>query len=98
MQVDVIESNYAILEQSVSAAQDFHEAERAHDRYLHRLITQSFLSHGSLCKDLSEVFGHVRELCGVISRARDTGVDWKKVQVCAQKGNMPGTVGGFLVV
>jgi hypothetical protein len=66
----------------VAAAQDFSEAERAHDRFLHALVTQSFLSHASLCRQFGEVFGQARRLCGIVARARGgEGVDWAAVQV-----------------
>ncbi|KAI8466120.1 MAG: gamma tubulin interacting protein [Monoraphidium minutum] len=81
LQVDVIESNFSALERRVAAAQDFSEAERAHDAFLHALVTQSFLGHASLCRQFGEVFGQARRLCGVVARARaGEGVDWRQVQ------------------
>ncbi len=80
--MDVIESNYSVLEQRIAAAQDFWEAERAHERYLHNLVTQSFLSHASLCRQFGEVFGQARDLCQLVAQARANGVDWGRVKVC----------------
>lgn len=83
----MIESNFAVLERRVAAAQDFSEAERAHDCFLHALVTQSFLSHASLCRQFGEVFGQARRLCGVVARARGgEGIDWKQVEVRGEGG------------
>ncbi|WIA33536.1 hypothetical protein OEZ86_006660 [Tetradesmus obliquus] len=80
LQLDVVESNYARLQEKVAAAQDFEEAERAHDRFLQALVAQSFLGSGILGKQLSEVFGQSAALCRLVKGAREDGIDWPQVQ------------------
>jgi hypothetical protein len=61
--------------------QDFAEAEHAHERFLHALVTQSFLSHQILGRQLSQVFGQSSALCRLVRGARERGIDWQQVQV-----------------
>lgn len=61
--------------------QDFAEAEHAHERFLHALVTQSFLSHTSLVRQLGQVFEQTSALCRLVKGARERGIDWAQVQV-----------------
>ncbi|KAF8058112.1 GCP4 [Scenedesmus sp. PABB004] len=80
LQLDVVETNYARLVDKVAAAQDFAEAEHAHERFLHALLTQSFLSHTSLVRQLGEVFGQTSALCRLVRGARERGIDWEQAR------------------
>ncbi|KAF6261046.1 gamma-tubulin complex component protein [Scenedesmus sp. NREL 46B-D3] len=80
LQLDVVESNYAKLQEKVAAAQDFAEAEHAHERFLHALVTQSFLSHQMLGNQFSQVFEQSSALCRLVRGARERGIDWQQVQ------------------
>lgn len=66
LQTDVIESNWRLLEVRMAAAQDFGEAEDAHRCFLADLVTQSFLSQSTICRNIGDVFGHVLELCSLV--------------------------------
>ncbi len=55
-QVDVIETNFAQLEQRVAAAQDYGEVERAHAGYLHALMAQCFLTTHTMSRTISTIF------------------------------------------
>ena len=59
-QLDVIESNYKVLEERVGAARDFAEAERAHAAYLHALLSQCFLNTGTITRAIGAVFTQVQ--------------------------------------
>eukprot|EP00775_Hariotina_reticulata_P005315 gene5317-5550_t len=81
LQLDVVEVNYARLQEKVAAAQDFSEAEHAHERFLHALVTQSFLGHSAIVKQIGEVFGQTRALCRLVKGARERGIDCDAVEV-----------------
>jgi hypothetical protein len=61
--------------------QDFAEAEHAHERFLHALVTQSFLSHQLLGRQFGEVFEQSSKLCRLVRGARERGIDWEQVKV-----------------
>jgi hypothetical protein len=61
--------------------QDFSEAEHAHERFLHALVTQSFLGHSAIVKQIGEVFGQTRALCRLVRGARERGIDCDAVTV-----------------
>ncbi|CAD7697778.1 unnamed protein product [Ostreobium quekettii] len=97
IQVDVIESNYAQLQQRIADAQDFMEAERAHNRYLSTLIFQSFLSTVSISRLLQQVFRACHSLCTMV-RLDDgsptcDAADWRKVERLGREFNA--SVGSF---
>ncbi len=59
-QLDVIESNFKVLEERIGAAHDFAEAERAHSAYLHALVNQCFLNTGTITRAIGAVFTQVQ--------------------------------------
>eukprot|EP00878_Enallax_costatus_P030452 GHUV01033156.1.p1 GENE.GHUV01033156.1~~GHUV01033156.1.p1 ORF type:complete len:360 (+),score=144.69 GHUV01033156.1:480-1559(+) len=80
LQVDVVESNFAQLQAKVAQAQDFSEAEYAHERFLHALVSQSFLGHHTLTNHLGEVFSQVMELSRLVQGSREQGIDWDAIK------------------
>ncbi|KAK3232936.1 Gamma-tubulin complex component 4 [Cymbomonas tetramitiformis] len=62
-QVDVIEVEYSNMQDSIAAAHDFAEVERAHSIYLSRLLSQTFLENEVVSQSLTDVFHHVKTLC-----------------------------------
>jgi len=75
IQVDVIESNYSQLESSISAAQDFAAAERAHSACLHSLMQQSFLNVGRISRCFTNIFRQVQELCVLVDSLHHPAAD-----------------------
>jgi hypothetical protein len=55
-QLDVIESNFKLLEEGIGAAHDFAEVERVHTSYLHALVNQCFLNTGTITRAIGTVF------------------------------------------
>ena len=78
-QVDVIESNYKVLEEHVGAAQDFAQAERAHTHFLHALVNQCFLNTGTITRAIGAVFTQVQVWgCGKVESGRVGGKKARK--------------------
>ncbi|KAL3153823.1 Gamma-tubulin complex component 4, variant 2 [Trebouxia sp. C0010 RCD-2024] len=68
VQVDVIEAQSSILSQCIANAQDFSEAERAHQTFLDAVVTQSFLDMKAISQMLEGVFGLCQRLCGFVQK------------------------------
>jgi len=67
-QMDVIEVQHAQLNRSISNAQDFKEAQKAHDAFLSALIEQSFLDMPMFTSALEHMMDMARTLCNWIYR------------------------------
>lgn len=66
VQVDVIEAQSSILSQCIAHAQDFSEAERAHQTFLDAVVTQSFLDMKAISQMLEGIFSLCQRLCGFV--------------------------------
>ena len=66
LQVDVIEAQSSILAQRIANAQDFSEAERAHQTFMDTVVTQSFLDMKAISQMLEGVFSLCQRLCGFV--------------------------------
>lgn len=66
MQVDVIEAQSSILSQCIANAQDFSEAERAHQTFMDAVVTQSFLDMKAISQMLEGIFSLCQRLCGFV--------------------------------
>lgn len=66
VQVDVIEAQSSILSQCIANAQDFSEAERAHQTFLDAVVTQSFLDMKAISQMLEGIFSLCQRLCGFV--------------------------------
>ena len=69
VQIDVIESQFRTLIDRISNAEDFAEAERAHEAYLSALFGQTFLDISTISRLLEELFSQIREFCSVVTAA-----------------------------
>lgn len=72
IQVDVIESQWNLLQERVEASKDFTELARFHQEYLAALISQSFLDIGSVSRILDSIINLCLELCHVIEQEDET--------------------------
>lgn len=68
VQVDVIEAQSSILSQCIANAQDFSEAERAHQTFLDTVVTQSFLDMKAISQMLEGIFSLCQRLCGFVQK------------------------------
>ncbi|KAI5078166.1 hypothetical protein GOP47_0007990, partial [Adiantum capillus-veneris] len=66
IQVDVIESQWNLLQERVQASKDFTELVRFHQEYLTALISQSFLDIGSVSRILDSIIKLCLRLCRLI--------------------------------
>lgn len=66
LQVDVIEAQSSVLSQCIANAQDFSEAERAHETFMDAVVTQSFLDMKAISQMLEGIFGLCQRLCGFV--------------------------------
>eukprot|EP00898_Chlorokybus_atmophyticus_P000917 jgi/Chlat1/1826/Chrsp138S02145 len=66
IQVDVIESQYALLQQRVSESNDFNELVRAHAECLNALVSQTFLNIGTISSMLNDIIRLCLSLCQMI--------------------------------
>lgn len=66
MQVDVIEAQSVKLMECIASAQDFSEAEHAHQNFLTAIITQSFLDMQRMSGLLERIFNLCQRLCGYV--------------------------------
>ena len=71
VQVDVIEAQSSILSQCIANAQDFSEAERAHQTFLDAVVTQSFLDMKAISQMLEGVFSLCQRLCGCVQVSQE---------------------------
>lgn len=65
-QVDVIEAQSSKLVECIANAQDFSEAERAHQNFLNAIVTQSFLDMKAISTMLENIFSLCQRLCGYV--------------------------------
>ncbi|KAG6544058.1 hypothetical protein Mapa_014475 [Marchantia paleacea] len=72
IQVDVIESQWNLLQERVEASKDFTELARFHQEYLSALISQSFLDIGSVSRILDSIIKLCLQLCRVIEQQEGT--------------------------
>ncbi|KAG0625267.1 hypothetical protein M758_2G041200 [Ceratodon purpureus] len=72
IQVDVIESQWNLLQERVEASKDFTELARFHQEYLAALISQSFLDIGSVSRILDSIINLCLQLCRVIEQEDGT--------------------------
>ncbi|CAM6105636.1 unnamed protein product [Calypogeia fissa] len=72
IQVDVIESQWNLLQERVEASKDFTELARFHQEYLSALISQSFLDIGSVSRILDSIIKLCLQLCRVIEQQDGT--------------------------
>ncbi|KAL0056051.1 hypothetical protein WJX82_007204 [Trebouxia sp. C0006] len=68
VQVDVIEAQSSVLSQCIANAQDFSEAERAHETFMDAVVTQSFLDMKAISQMLEGIFSLCQRLCGFVQR------------------------------
>uniref|UniRef100_A0A7S4CJ80 Spindle pole body component n=1 Tax=Eutreptiella gymnastica TaxID=73025 RepID=A0A7S4CJ80_9EUGL len=68
LQVDVLETHYTQLMKRVSQAEDFQGAHRAHEKYIHGLVSACFLDHHVLCTSLEELFMHCISLVNITNK------------------------------
>eukprot|EP00250_Pteridium_aquilinum_P022274 c25338_g1_i2 orf=77-2320(+) len=66
IQVDVIESQWNLLQERVQASKDFTELVRFHQEYVSALISQSFLDIGSVSRILDSIIKLCLRLCRLI--------------------------------
>lgn len=66
LQVDVIEAQSSKLVECIGNAQDFSEAERAHQHFLDAIVTQSFLDMKAISTMLENIFSLCQRLCGYV--------------------------------
>ncbi|EFJ37238.1 hypothetical protein SELMODRAFT_77770 [Selaginella moellendorffii] len=66
IQVDVIESQWNLLQERVQASKDFTELARFHQEYLSALISQSFLDIGSVSRILDSIIKLCLQLCRIM--------------------------------
>lgn len=66
LQVDVIEAQSSVLSQCIANAQDFSEAERAHETFMDAVVTQSFLDMKAISQMLEGIFSLCQRLCGFV--------------------------------
>ena len=66
VQVDVIEAQSSTLSQCIANAQDFSEAERAHQTFMDAVVTQSFLDMKAISQMLEGIFSLCQRLCGFV--------------------------------
>eukprot|EP01018_Ginkgo_biloba_P006220 Gb_14684 [translate_table: standard] len=72
IQVDVIESQWNLLQERVEASEDFTELARFHQEYLSALISQSFLDIGSVSRILDSIIKLCLQLCHIIEQYEGT--------------------------
>ncbi|KAL2612318.1 hypothetical protein R1flu_024010 [Riccia fluitans] len=72
IQVDVIESQWTLLQERVEASKDFTELARFHQEYLSALISQSFLDIGSVSRILDSIIKLCLQLCRIIEQQEGT--------------------------
>lgn len=72
IQVDVIESQWNLLQERVEASKDFTELVRFHQEYLSALISQSFLDIGSVSRILDNIIKLCLRLCRLIENQDGT--------------------------
>ncbi|XP_057828040.2 gamma-tubulin complex component 4 [Cryptomeria japonica] len=68
IQVDVIESQWNLLQERVETSKDFTELTKYHQEYLSALISQSFLDIGSVSRILDSIIKLCLQLCRLIEQ------------------------------
>mmetsp|Transcript_40043 Transcript_40043/g.102447 ORF Transcript_40043/g.102447 Transcript_40043/m.102447 type:complete len:169 (+) Transcript_40043:3-509(+) len=75
LQLDVIEVQYSQLHEAIAQAQDFKEAERAHQDYVKALTSQAFLDISNISSHIESMMAMCRKLCGWVHREAVLGED-----------------------
>ncbi|GAQ91736.1 Gamma-tubulin ring complex protein [Klebsormidium nitens] len=73
IQVDVIEAQYAVLQERIEASKDFEDLARFHQEYLLALMSQSFLDVGSIWRILDGIMALCWQLAGLLDHDDVTG-------------------------
>ena len=87
MQVDVVEAQWAVLQEHIGKARDFEDAESAHSAFLYALLDKTMLSSPRMAKALKTVYQLCTRLCslvqvqsaftsGIVSFSRCLTVTW----------------------
>lgn len=71
----MIEVQYTQLHEAISNAQDFKEAERAHQDYVKALTSQAFLDISNISTHIESMMAMCRKLCGWVHREAVLGED-----------------------
>ena len=66
VQVDVVETQYSILRKHIASAENFLDLEKALSRFLHTLITQSFLDISSITSMLDGIIKLCFKFCNSV--------------------------------
>jgi gamma-tubulin complex component 4 len=66
LQVDVLESQWSKLYDSVKASRDFEEVRILHDKYLASITEQFFLNHPKVLRTLQDVLAMCQKLCRLL--------------------------------
>lgn len=74
LQIDVIDAQHAELMAAVATATDFTELQRAHERFLGALVSQSFLDVVAIGAQIEKLLALCSALCGVVDRAATQNV------------------------
>ncbi|KAH8958639.1 hypothetical protein BDL97_06G035800 [Sphagnum fallax] len=86
IQVDVIESQWKLLQERLEASKDFTELARFHQEYLAALITQSFLDIGSVSRILDSIINLCLQLCHIIEQ-EDGGLNLTELDRITEEFN-----------
>uniref|UniRef100_A0A1D1YKF0 Gamma-tubulin complex component n=1 Tax=Anthurium amnicola TaxID=1678845 RepID=A0A1D1YKF0_9ARAE len=81
LQVDVIESQWNILQAHVQDCQDFTELVGFHQEYLSALISQSFLDIGSVSRILDSIMKLCLQFCWNIERHESSSTSSELEQI-----------------
>ena len=66
MQVDVVEAQCAVLQEHISRAGDFEDAESAHSAFLSALLDKTLLSSPRVAKALKTIYQLCTRLCSLV--------------------------------
>jgi len=80
LQVDVLESQWTHLVESIQRSQDFEEVRLLHDSYLMQITDQCFLNQSQVMKALQDVLHMCRLLCRLLKQMDDETVRSQKFQ------------------
>ena len=66
IQVDVVEAQCAVLQEHISKARDFEDAETAHSAFLSALLDKTMLSSPRVAKALKTIYQLCTRLCSLV--------------------------------
>ena len=69
----MVEAQSSILSQCIAHAQDFSEAERAHQTFMDAVVTESFLDMKAISQMLEGIFSLCQRLCGYVQVSGQSG-------------------------